>query len=342
MKTKHLLLSLLVSFGILSCRGQLQTTETPDNQPYKNYFKNYRFWYGKDPSSLVGTQIDEYVRVVFQDSKNLFWFGTGSRGLCRYNGSSFKYFGKEDGLIDNQINAIAEDLQGNLWIATSKGLSKFDGKTFVTINSLENERVSSVLVDKKGKVWAATEKGFGPVEQNDFTRIFGLDAVTSIYETSSGQILIGTEKIGVFAFDIRNSTPLFPDTKSLPKNITKIIEDKNGTLWISTMNSGLWAYKGGTFTPFNTTNGIGNNEVWTIFEDKKGTVWFSSEGHGIYTFDGKELKNYGTKQGLPIRAVQSIFEDKEGRLWIGGGSGLYRFDGKTFQNITVGFMADGC
>lgn len=342
MEKKQFVLLVLVSLGISSCHGQLQTAETENTQAYKNYFKNYLNWYGKDPKLSVGLPIDNYVRVVYQDKKNVFWFGTGEQGLARYDGISFKYFGKESGITDNQINAIAEDPQGNLWIATSKGLSKYDGKTFFTIKSLENERVSSVLVDKQGTIWAATEKGFGPIEQNDFKRIFGLDAVTSIYQTSEGKILIGTEKIGVYAFDIRNSTPLFPNNKTLPKNITKIIEDKSGTLWIGTMTSGLWAYKGQNLTQFTTESGIGNNEVWTVFEDKKGKIWFSSEGFGVYSFDGENLKNYGVKQGLSIKDVQTIFEDKQGLLWIGGGGGLYRFNGETFQNITTGIAADGC
>jgi ligand-binding sensor domain-containing protein len=33
-------------------------------------------------------------------------------------------------------------------------------------------------------------------------------------------------------------------------------------------------------------------------------------------------------------APQAIFEDKEGRLWVGGGGGLYQFDGKSFFHVT--------
>jgi ligand-binding sensor domain-containing protein len=83
--------------------------------------------------------------------------------------------------------------------------------------------------------------------------------------------------------------------------------------------------------------------VWNIYEDKKGDIWFSSEGFGVYRFDGKTFTNFGEKEGLGIKAVQTIYEDSKGRLWIGGGGGLYRFDGRNgFMNVTRGGLTDGC
>jgi ligand-binding sensor domain-containing protein len=110
------------------------------------------------------------------------------------------------------------------------------------------------------------------------------------------------------------------------------------------MHGGLSRFDGTTFFSYNQKDGIiGNNEVWNVYEDKKGDIWFSSEGFGVYRFDGKTLTNFGEKEGLGIKAVQTIYEDSKGRLWIGGGGGLYRFDGKdTFFNVTRDGLTDGC
>ena len=79
---------------------------------------------------------------------------------------------------------------------------------------------------------------------------------------------------------------------------------------------------------------LGSNEVCVIYEDQAGDIWFSSEGYGVYRYNGKFFTNYSEAQGLGVPAVQTIFEDREGRFWVGGGGGLYRFDGKSFINVT--------
>ena len=119
------------------------------------------------------------------------------------------------------------------------------------------------------------------------------------------------------------------------------MEDSKGNIWFGTRFGGVSRYDGLTFTNYTEKNSIGNNEVCVIYEDKKGNIWFSSEGYGVYRYNGESLPNgkasftnYSQKQGLDVRAVQTIFEDKEGRLWVGGGGGLYRYDGKSFFNVT--------
>ncbi|MEL6142708.1 MAG: two-component regulator propeller domain-containing protein, partial [Bacteroidota bacterium] len=77
-----------------------------------------------------------------------------------------------------------------------------------------------------------------------------------------------------------------------------------------------------------------NNEVCAIYEDKQGNIWLSSEGFGVYRYDGTSFKNYGQQEGLGVGAVQAILEDREGRLWVGGGGGLYRYEGDVFINVT--------
>ena len=73
--------------------------------------------------------------IIDEDSENRVWFGTSGGGLnllmedgrqTNNNGYYFKRYTELDGLSDNEINAILEDGAKNLWIATNKGLSKFN------------------------------------------------------------------------------------------------------------------------------------------------------------------------------------------------------------------------
>jgi PAS domain S-box-containing protein len=90
----------------------------------------------EDPASL-GSNILTDLHI---DRSGVLWIGTASEGLDRLNpgGDSFTHYREDDGLVSDRIVSILEDgdaddpAAGNLWIATGKGLSKFDRdrKTF--------------------------------------------------------------------------------------------------------------------------------------------------------------------------------------------------------------------
>ncbi|GAA3584683.1 ligand-binding sensor domain-containing protein [Snuella lapsa] len=82
------------------------------------------------------TLSDDEVFVAFEDSKQRMWFGTSKGGIniLREDTTNidvvsnyfFDSYTEKDGLSDNEVNAILEDSLGYLWIATNKGISKFD------------------------------------------------------------------------------------------------------------------------------------------------------------------------------------------------------------------------
>ncbi len=94
------------------------------------------------------------VFTIFESSDGLMWFGTID-GLNCYNRITGKtlVYGKKDGLPDNLINGIQQDEKGYLWIATGKGLSKFNcGKrrsvNFNKRNGIENLEFIQNIAEK--------------------------------------------------------------------------------------------------------------------------------------------------------------------------------------------------
>ena len=70
-----------------------------------------------------------------------------------------------------------------------------------------------------------------------------------------------------------------------------------------------------------------------IIQDRKGNIWIASFG-GVFLYDGKKFTNI-TRTVTSARFF-SILEDKKGNYWFGTiGSGVYYFDGRTFQNFTT-------
>jgi ligand-binding sensor domain-containing protein len=58
-----------------------------------------------------------------------------------------KYFTKNDGLPDNNVNSILEDDNGNLWIGTSAGISFFDINKESFINFSRKDGINGITMN---------------------------------------------------------------------------------------------------------------------------------------------------------------------------------------------------
>lgn len=80
---------------------------------------------------------------------------------------------------------------------------------------------------------------------------------------------------------------------------------------------------------------IHGGNVLASLQDKKGNLWFGTTDAGVYRYDGKKFTNFRTSDGIRSDIIFSIVEDTVGNIWFGTGSGISRFDGKTFTGIST-------
>lgn len=92
----------------------------------------------------------EKIFTLIDDGKGHLWLGTQGEGLVRFNKTDYssRYYTTAQGLANNTIYAIERDKQGNLWLATNKGLSKFNPNT----ESVENYEIGDGLQGKEFNV----------------------------------------------------------------------------------------------------------------------------------------------------------------------------------------------
>src|SRR6185369_8542069 len=57
------------------------------------------------------------------------------------------------------VTAMAEDVRGNIWVATEKGAVTYDARRKVSNVEFIGERVGGLTNDREGDLWFATEKG---------------------------------------------------------------------------------------------------------------------------------------------------------------------------------------
>ncbi|MBC8234689.1 hypothetical protein H8E77_34530 [bacterium] len=132
----------------------------------------------------------------------------------------------EDLWGDRQLRASITDSAGNLWLATSHGAIKYDGKQFTiytTENGLLVNDIRDVLEDSQGNLWFATWGGGAALYNGEtfqaITTKHGLvqNNVRRIFEDSRGNMWFATDG-GITKYTLR--TDILPRIK-----LTKVIAD---------------------------------------------------------------------------------------------------------------------
>ncbi len=143
----------------------------------------------------------------------------------------FKQYTKKDGLPSNTINAVAQDTIGYLWIATGKGVSKFDGVTFQQIN---NDSTNTILIhdDKK---YFGLNNGLYIKTQNKDTLLTSKKINKLFYHKNL--LYVGTTE-GVFYLNKNYLQPITINTQLDFTTINDII-NFNNNFYISS-NKGFW------------------------------------------------------------------------------------------------------
>ncbi|MBK9176081.1 MAG: hypothetical protein IPM46_07030 [Flavobacteriales bacterium] len=198
------------------------------------------------------------VRAI-QSNDEAVWLGTHG-GLVRIEvaTSTRTFFNRSNsGLPDNQVNAIACDASGELWIGTAAGIAYHDGiswETYRTDNSgLLQPPVDQVAVGPAGEVWMHGGTG------------------GTIQKLQGGSWLdVDPGVIGIQALAV----------------------DASGILWVATSMAGLLRFDGTNWTTFNTGNSaIPSNNIIRVTIAPSGTILLRC-GVELVTFDGSVFTSY--------------------------------------------------
>ena len=91
----------------------------------------------------------------------LFVFYFASFNTVSQNGI-VKHFGVEEGLASNRVYTAFQDSKGFIWLATTNGVSRFDGKTFknyTSNNGLPDNDIFDINEDAVGRIWLSCYNG---------------------------------------------------------------------------------------------------------------------------------------------------------------------------------------
>ncbi|MBK8806514.1 MAG: response regulator [Bacteroidales bacterium] len=274
--------------------------------------------------------------------------GTNKNGLASFDLTSgnlaIPEFKNLPELKNARINAITQDLSGNIWFGTAGGLFLCSNNYDAAKKLLSND-IIDIIIDKQNKVWIGTRKGLYLYYNNKITSFsdytnkkFDLSfEIKTLFEDSLGNIWIGTLIDGLYRYNT-NSNTLIGFLQSKPtlkaKHIRSFWEDKNGMVWITTRGDGLYrySYKQNVFKNFSEKDGLPTNTLFGITEDLNHSLWISSY-QGLFSFDYKDFKiqNFTKEYGLKndIFEPNACCKTADNYLVFGGENGLNFFDPQT-------------
>jgi len=252
-------------------------------------------------------------------------------GHLHYNVRSWQ---TDEGLPQNSVYAIAQTLEGYLWVGTHEGLARFDGVRFVLIDEptaphLKQAWITALCACRDGSLWIASESnGVTRLKDGVFTQFKEADGlpgsqIQCFLESQDGSLWIGGD--GGLARVREGQITRFTQSERLVNNSIKALcEHPVGTIRAATVTGLISVSTAGREDSDNFGLGPLTNVLKAVGADRQGRLWLGATDGLICLTEGKRL-NYGLNQGLPDKITTVIQEDRAGQLWVGTYGGLVRF-----------------
>ncbi|MFC2088158.1 two-component regulator propeller domain-containing protein [Calditrichota bacterium] len=260
---------------------------------------------------------------LIEDRTGSLWIGTKGDGLIKFDPKKeqfTQYFDKKNPI--NIIRSIYEDKQGILWLSTRVGgIVQFNRETGVFNRISDAMLTSQVWKDKTGIFWIASFRGLKKFnrETKEFVTFrhepenpnsLSNNNVMAIYESAFDEkeiLWIGTHK-GLNRFNRRTEIfEIFTIDDGLPNNIiNSILEDSQGNLWLGTSN-GLSKFnpRNKTFRNFDVDDGLPGTLFWPggCFKTENGEMFFGTT-RGAFSFYPARLADNSHIPGIVITDFQ--------------------------------------
>ncbi|UJB18017.1 MULTISPECIES: hybrid sensor histidine kinase/response regulator [Lysobacter] len=237
------------------------------------------------------------INRIAEDRHGYLWIAT-SEGLARYDGTGYRVWQREQGLLDNYVWAVHVDARNRVWIGTGQsGLA---------------------MLDTERKRWRYFNRSNTPLITDD--------TVWSIASTPDGALWFGTERGGLYRMaedgKISRYMPRPGDARSLPsEGVANLTVAPDGTLWISTL-AGAARWTGHDFERV-PDGALSSNIVNTITFENDGTAWFGTpHGVGVRRPDGRYEAAPWASFAPKFKVVDVLRRDRTGQYWFDLPQGL--------------------
>lgn len=240
-------------------------------------------WKDYSLPQLSGAQLS--VTALLRDRNEGLWIGTANSGVYHVHAGQAEHFSAADGLSSDSVQSFYEDREGNVWVATSRGIDRFHDTPVISFSireGLTSEDADSVFAAHDGTVW------IGNLQALDFLRQGKLSSIAK-----------------------RNGLP--------GRLITSLLEDHQHRLWVG-IDNGLAVYENGKFHPVKKPDDKPLGIVTALLEDTDHNVWAAVTQPALFRIQNLEVGDEFVPPQVP--RVASMAADVSDGIWLGLSSGV--------------------
>ncbi len=260
---------------------------------------------------------------------------------------SLRQYTTADGLAADTVQRVLVDREGFVWIATSRGLSIFDGERFRNFTSgdgLPDGNVMDLAQAPDGAMWLATSSGLYRMESArfEFVPLDFPDAARGVHcviVAPDGSVWAGTYRDLVHLrhaegeqgnwqaerFELRHGdgTPMFPTGR-----IQTLSFDAAGSLWVGTHVLGIFRIAPDGSMDHISDDVPGAHFIRDFLFAADGRVWTTFFG-GVARL-GRDPSGkpgaadlvFGVQNGFPSYDTSALLQSTDGRILVGSTSGI--------------------
>lgn len=254
---------------------------------------------------------------------------------------TFHNLNVDDGLVQSQPTCLTQDRNGNLWVGTLGGLSRYDGHAFTNYtvrNGLLNNTIRAVAADSAGNIWIGTPSGLSKFNGREFKNF-------TLQQTAEGRTMNSIQEIqvvndttwwrvqGDLYFVAKGSLTSYAAPGG-PGFVSAILKEKGG-LWVAKDGVLYHTKAGGGWDNINfpTIENQGATTIFRIYRDVGGVLWITTNT-GLYKIEKNNQLIPLTINGAAssfLPALTSVTQDRAGAIWLGTNSGVIKISGTIMQ-----------
>jgi len=261
------------------------------------------------------------------------WIGSYG-GLNRWDGSQITSFSPSGGKLNGlHPDSLFQDDRGRIWVSTSREFGYLDGERFVPVSGLPGGVINSIAEDTQGNLWLANEHVAllkllpgNVVQQIPWPDLGHKEHASALAaDRLHGGLWIGFALGGVSYFTGGQVRAYYTVAEGLAGGrVNDLRFDRDGTLWAAT-EGGLSRLKNGTVATLTSKNGLPCDRIYWVMEDDGGSFWLYT-ACGLIRIARAEMDAWAVaaeKDKYATQTVQPTVFDPSDGVRILGSSGHF-------------------